>query len=61
MFNITQQLQGNILTITVDLGAPGQRSASGKSIVIASTSGNVGVTGKPEVKMGINIYKPVTA
>lgn len=56
MRNITQKLEGNILTLTIDLSKPGTASTSGKSNVIASTEGNVSVAGKPEVKMGINIY-----
>ena len=56
MRNIKTNIAGNILTITVDLSIPGETSSSGKSLVIASTEGNVSVEGKPEVKMGINIY-----
>lgn len=58
MANIKQQLNGNILTLTIDLSAAGERSKSGKSIVIATTSGNISVTGKPEFKLGLNLYKP---
>jgi hypothetical protein len=58
MANIKQQLNGNILTLTIDLNAPGERSKSGKSIVIATTSGNISVAGKPEFKLGLNLYKP---
>ena len=56
MRNIKTTIAGNILTIEVDLSAPSTVSSSGKSLVIASTEGNVSVEGKEEVKMGINIY-----
>ena len=57
MKNITQKLTGNILTLTVDISKTFGASKSGKSIVIASTEGNISVDGKPEVKIGLNIYK----
>jgi hypothetical protein len=61
MRNIKTNITGNILTITVDLSIPGETSSSGKSLVIASTEGNVSVEGKPEVKMGVNIYTKKSA
>ena len=59
MKNITQKVNGDILTITVDLSKKFGTSKSGKSIVIASTEGNVSVEGHPEIKAGINVYKSV--
>ena len=59
MKNITQKVTGDVLTITVDLSKKFGTSKSGKSIVIASTEGNVSVEGHPEIKAGINIYKSV--
>ena len=59
MKNITQKVSGNILTITVDLSKKFGTSKSGKSIVIASTEGNISVEGHPEIKAGINVYKSV--
>ena len=56
MFNIMENLKDNILTLTIDLGKPGRLSKSGKSIVVASSEGNVGVDGAPDTKMGVNIY-----
>jgi len=46
----------NILTITVDLTAKGEVSASGKSLVLGTTEGNVSVPGRPDVKVGLNVY-----
>jgi len=59
MKNITQKVTGDVLTITVDLSKKFGTSKSGKSIVIASTEGNISVEGHPEIKAGINIYKSV--
>lgn len=56
MFNITEKLNGDILMLTIDLSKQGHASKSGKSVMIASTEGNVGIGGKPEVKMGVNVY-----
>jgi hypothetical protein len=50
------KVNGNILTIEVDLSKPGEVSSSGKSLVIGSTEGNVSVPEKPEVKIGLNVY-----
>ena len=58
MNNITQTLQGNILTLTIDLSKPGTPSSSGKSLLIASTGGSVKVDGRPDVTIGVNVYTP---
>lgn len=50
-------VNGNILTIKVDLSQSFGRSASGKSIIIASTEGNQAVPENADIKAGINIYK----
>jgi hypothetical protein len=55
--NIDLKLTGTILTITVDISKEFGLSSSGKSLIIASTEGNVALEGKEEVKIGINIYK----
>lgn len=58
MQNIKTDIKGNTLTITVDLSQSGQRSASGKSIVIASTHGNTGIVHNGEtISVGVNVYK----
>ena len=56
MKNIEFEIKGDILTITVDLAKSFGRSASGKSIVIATTEGNQALPDRPEIKAGINIY-----
>lgn len=57
MKNCDMKLDGNILTITVDLSKEFGKSSSGKSIIIASTEGNVPVPDKEDVKIGLNIYR----
>ena len=48
------------MTIVIDLAEPGEPSASGKTIVIATTKGNVEVATDvlPGLKIGINAYVP---
>jgi hypothetical protein len=56
MTNIKAEVKGNVLTLTIDLKAKGSPSKSGKSQVIATTSGNAAVAGT-EFKLGLNLYK----
>jgi len=56
--NVKLNVEGNKLTIEIDLDQNFGPSSSGKSITIATTEGNVGVPGREEVKIGLNIYKP---
>jgi hypothetical protein len=51
------KLNGNILTITVDITKEYGPSSSGKTIIIASTEGNVAIEGKEVVKVGLNVYR----
>jgi hypothetical protein len=57
MKNIEMRVEGHILTIKVDLSKEFGPSSSGKTIIIASTEGNVAVTGTEEIKIGLNVYK----
>jgi hypothetical protein len=56
--NIETKLEGNKLTLVIELDKEYGLSGSGKSVTVASTEGNVSVPGREEIKMGINIYKP---
>jgi CspA family cold shock protein len=56
MKNVEMSLEGNILTIKVDLTKEFGPSASGKTIIIASTEGNVPIPGREDVKVGLNVY-----
>jgi hypothetical protein len=55
--NCDFSVEGNTLTIKVDLSKDFGPSSSGKTTIIASTEGNISVPGKEEVKIGLNIYK----
>lgn len=58
MKNVSMTVQGNILTITVDLTKEFGKSGSGKSIIIASTEGNAALDGEHDkIKVGLNVYK----
>jgi hypothetical protein len=56
MKNVQLAVTGNILTITVDLTKEFGPSTSGKTIIIASTEGNVAVPEREE-KIGLNVYR----
>ena len=59
MENIKVTVKDGILTMVVDLKHRGELSGSGKSTIVATTSGNIPIPGYEEVKMGVNIYVPV--
>ncbi len=56
MKNVQMTVDGNILTIKVDLSKEFVPSSSGKTIIIASTEGSVSVPDREE-KVGLNIYR----
>lgn len=58
MENVHMTVNGNTLTITVDLSKRGEPSKSGKTTGIASTKGNVSVPGHSDIKIGLNVYTP---
>jgi hypothetical protein len=55
MNNVDLKVDGNIMTIKVDLSKDFGPSASGKTIQIASTLGNKPV--KDGISFGLNVYK----
>jgi hypothetical protein len=56
MKNVEMSIDGNILTLKVDLSKDFGTSSSGKSIIIASTEGNYAIPGREE-KVGLNVYR----
>ena len=56
MKNVQMSVAGNILTITVDLAKEFGPSSSGKTIIVASTEGNITVPEREE-KIGLNVYR----
>ena len=56
MKNVEMTVEGNILTIKVDLAREFGPSSSGKTIIIASTEGNISIPDRQE-KVGLNVYR----
>ncbi len=56
MKNVQMSVEGNILTIKVDLSKEFGPSSSGKTIIVASTEGSITVPDRQE-KIGLNVYK----
>jgi hypothetical protein len=56
MKNVEMTVEENILTIKVDLTKEFGPSSSGKTIIIASTEGNISIPDDEEKKVGLNIY-----
>lgn len=57
MRNVAMTVEDNILTIKVDLTKDFGDSTSGKSTVIASTKGNVGIQEDDAIRIGLNVYR----
>ena len=57
MKNVETKVEHGKLTITVDLTKELGPSSSGKSVIIATTEGNVDVPGTSDVKIGLNVYR----
>lgn len=56
MKNVEMTVEGAILTIKVDLTKEFGPSSSGKTIIIASTEGNISIPNRDE-KIGLNVYQ----
>jgi len=56
MKNVEMSVEGSLLTIRVDLSKEFGPSSTGKTIIIASTEGNVAVPNRQE-KIGLNVYR----
>ena len=56
MKNVEMTVEGTLLTIKVDLSKEFGPSSSGKTIIVASTEGNVTISNREE-KVGLNVYR----
>jgi hypothetical protein len=56
MKNVEMTVEGTVLTIRVDLSKEFGPSSTGKTIIIASTEGNVTIPNRQE-KIGLNVYR----
>ncbi|NLI08850.1 MAG: hypothetical protein GX457_17460 [Thermotogaceae bacterium] len=54
MKNIETKVEGEILTIRINLAEDFGASRTGKTRIIASTEGNKPVEGKPGIYVGVN-------
>lgn len=57
MKNMEMKREGSKLIIEVDLTKDFGISKSGKSVIIASSEGNIGLPDDDEIKIGLNIYR----
>ncbi|HUW63235.1 MAG TPA: hypothetical protein VMW83_00825 [Spirochaetia bacterium] len=57
MKNVEMKLEGDTLTIVVDISKEFGVSSSGKSVIIGSTEGNVSVPDREDIKVGLNVYR----
>ena len=57
MDNIEIEVKDNKAIITIDLNKDFGASKSGKTIVVATTRGNVPIPGAEDIKLGLNCYK----
>ena len=58
MQNIEMTRNGDTLLIKIDLSQRISASKSGKTTIVATSSGNVTVPGGDGVKLGLNVYVP---
>ncbi|HRI39028.1 MAG TPA: hypothetical protein PLO50_10755 [Nitrospira sp.] len=56
MKNVEMSVDGTVLTIKVDLSKEFGPSSTGKTIIVASTEGNVTIPDRQE-KIGLNVYR----
>ena len=56
MENVKMSVNGTKLTIEVDLTHRGEKSATGKTVRVASTLGNIECPENPAIKVGLNIF-----
>ena len=58
MTGFTYEIEGDELTIKVDLSNDAGSSKSGKTRIIASSHGNISLDGADsDIKIGLNIYR----
>jgi len=58
MENVKLTVNGDKLTIEVDLKHRGEPSSTGKTLRVASTEGNIPCPGFPDIKVGLNLFAP---
>ncbi|MFO0698391.1 MAG: hypothetical protein U0236_04115 [Nitrospira sp.] len=56
MKNVEMNVDGTVLTIKVDLSKEFGPSSTGKTIIVATTEGNITIPNREE-KIGLNVYR----
>ena len=56
MKNCTLAVDGDTLTVTINLKERNGLSSSGKTVIVATTEGNVAIPGFEHIKLGVNAY-----
>jgi hypothetical protein len=59
MHNVAFEVEGDVLVMRVNLSQELGESSSGKSVILATTGGNVEVPGREAVNVGLNVYRPL--
>ena len=54
--NVAMKVVGEVLTVTIDLSKKLRPSKTGKTVLVATSSGNIEVPGHPELRIGLNVY-----
>jgi hypothetical protein len=57
MQNVQFQREGDLLIVKIDLSKDYGPSASGKTVIVASTRGNARIPGEDEAYIGINAFR----
>lgn len=57
MTNCEILVDGDIMTIVVDLSQEHRPSKTGKTTIIASTGGNKALESHPDIYVGLNVFK----
>jgi hypothetical protein len=57
MKNVNITVDNEIMKIEIDLKQDFGKSKSGKTLVVATSEGNVQVPDHPNMRLGINVYK----
>jgi hypothetical protein len=57
MKNVEMKLDGDVLTIRVDLSKEYGLSPTGKSVVVGTTGKNVPIVDHADYRVGVNVYR----
>lgn len=60
MENCQMEVKGDKLIVTVDLKKRLRPSGTGKTMLVATTAGNAAIAGHPGIKIGVNVFAPLT-